>query len=146
MRATVSQAVPPSVPRETMAGTFGFFLHATLGIDREWKGNMQRRFDRKLWTLILSLLLACGTVSMPTYVRADLAGGDTNAPGAPPPDGGDPDWPTGGAPGRNMKAGPPKGANVPAQNAYEARTRWVTWMKWAIRVAYGSTWRVFFRV
>lgn len=108
---------------------------------------MQRRFDRKLWTLILSLLLAWGSLSGPTYVRADVAGGETSVPSAPPPDGGDPDWPNAGGPsGKNLKPGPTKGANGPAQDAYQARTRWVTWMKWVIRVAYGSTWRVFFRV
>jgi hypothetical protein len=115
-------------------------------MNREWKGNMQRRFDRRLWTLILSMLLACGSLSVPTYVRADLAGGENNSPGTPPPDGGDPDWPTSPPTGRNMKAGPPKGVNGPSRDAYQARTSWVMWMKWTIRVAYGSTWRVFFRV
>lgn len=128
-----------------MAGTFGIFCKKHLGMNREWKGNMQRRFDRKLWTLILSLLLACGSVSVPTYVRADLAG-DIGPSGPPAPDAGDPDYPAG--PKGNMnKVGPPKGANNPSQDASAFRaSRWVMVMKWAIRVAYGSTWRVFFRV
>ena len=105
---------------------------------------MQRRFDRKLWTLILSLLLACGSVSVPTYVRADLAG-DSPPAGPPAPDAGDPDYPA-GPKGNLTKVGPPRGVNNPARDSFAARTSWVTWLKWTIRVAYGSTWRVFFRV
>jgi len=106
---------------------------------------MQRRFDRKLWTLILSLMLACGALSAPTYVRADLAG-DSPPAGPPAPDAGDPDYPQ-GPKGNMSKVGPPKGANNPSADGYVSRTsRWVTWMKMVIRVAYGSTWRVFFRV
>ena len=126
-----------------MAGTFGFFVakHSY----REWKGNMQRRFDRKLWTFILTLLLACGSVSVPTYVRADLAG-DAPPSGPPAPDAGDPDSPQGPKPAAS-KVGPPKGANNPAADTYAPpASRWALWMKWAIRVAYGSTWRIFFRV
>lgn len=104
---------------------------------------MQRRIDRRLWTLILSLLLlGGGSFSLPTAVRADFAPGDTSTP--PPPEGGDPDWPDRPT-GRQVKQGPPKGAGSPAQ-AYQARTSWVTWMKWTIRVAYGSIWRVISRV
>ncbi len=115
-------------------------------MNREWKGNMQRRFDRRLWSLILALFLACGSLSVPTYVRADLAGGEGNTPGAPGPDAGDPDFPQ-GPKGNMTKVGPPKGANNPSQDLFPSRSsQWVTWMKWAIRVAYGSTWRVFFRV
>src|SRR5689334_3970689 len=140
MRATASRRFPPESPREIMAGTFGFSCHTHLGLNREWKGNMQRRFDRKLWTLILSLLLACGSVSVPTYTRADVASGG-DVPGNPPPDAGDPDWPASPPAGRNLKPGPGKGANTQTQGGYQARTNWVTWMKLVIRMAYGSTWR-----
>ena len=114
-------------------------------MNREWKGNMQRRFDRRLWPFILSLLLACGSVSVPTHVRADIAAGG-DAPGTPPPDAGDPDWPTSPPPSRNVKPGPGKGAISPIPSASPTRANWVTWLKWTIRMAYGSTWRVFFRV
>ena len=105
---------------------------------------MQRRFERRLWTFILTLLLlGGGAPSLPTAVRADMASGETSPP--PGPDAGDPDWPTkptGSAP----KVGPPRGVNQPAHDTYASRTsQMVLWMKWTIRVAYASTWRLFFR-
>ena len=105
---------------------------------------MRRRFDRRLWTLILSLLLlGGGSLSLPTYLRADQAPSDP-AP-TPPPDGGDPDWPQ-GPQSKSPKPGPSRGAGNPTGDSYAARnSRMVQWMKWTFRVAYGSTWRIFFR-
>ena len=113
-------------------------------MNREWKGNMQRRFDRRLWSLILSLLLLGGSMAAPTYVRADFAPGEPGTP--PPPEGGDPDWPDNKPTGKSVKVGPPRGVSSPVAGGITPRTHWVTWVKWTIRVAYGSTWRVFFRV
>jgi hypothetical protein len=111
---------------------------------RERKGNMQRRFERRLWTLILTLLLlGGGSVSLPTAVRADFAPGETGNP--PAPDAGDPDFPQ-GPKGGMTKVGPPRGVNSPTGETYVSRTgRMVLWMKWTFRVAYASTWRIFFR-
>ena len=113
-------------------------------MNREWKGNMQRRFERTLWTLILSLLLlGGGSLSLPTAVRADYAG--EPIPGTPAPDSGDPDFPQGPKPA-SSKLGPPRGVNTPTGDTYASRTsRMLQWMKWTLRVAYGSTWRFFFR-
>ena len=105
---------------------------------------MRRRFDRRLWTLILSLLLlGGGSFSLPTYVSADSAPRDPVAP--PPPDGGDPDWPT-GPQNKSPRPGPARGAGNPTGDSYAARQgRMVLWMKWTFRVAFGSTYRIFFR-
>lgn len=105
---------------------------------------MQRRFERTLWTVILSLLLlGGGSLSLPTVVRADYAPGDTSTP--PTPDSGDPDFPQ-GPKGGTTKVGPPKGVNTPSGETYVSRTsRMVQWMKWTFRALSASTWRIFFR-
>ena len=115
-------------------------------MDREWKGHMRRRFDRRLWTLILSLfLIGGGSLSLPGAVRADITPTDP-APG-PPPDGGtgDPDWPQG--PARSPKPGPTRGASNPSrENSQARRGGMLQWMKWSFGVVYGSIYRILFRV
>ena len=114
-------------------------------MNREWKGHMRLRFDRKLWTLILSLiLLGGGSLTSPPQVRADFAPGEP-APPAPPDGGiGDPDWPQ--SPGRQMKPSTKGGGHAtPAGNITRPRG-FAMWMKWSFRVAYGSIYRLIFRV
>ena len=106
---------------------------------------MLRRFERRLWALILSLfLIGAGTTMSPPRVQADYVPGETVPP---PPDGGagDPDWPQ--SPGRQMKSPTPKGGG----RAIPVRDTSLTggmrmWMKWSFRVAYGSIYRLIFRV
>lgn len=135
---------PCYLPANRWLARSGFLVAKQHGMNREWKGHMRRRFDRRLWTLILSLLLVGGaSLTSPTFVRADLASGESQ-PAAPPPDGGDPDWPQ-GPQGKSPKPAPTRGAGSSAGDSYRARNIRIQWVKWALRVAYVSTYRIFFR-
>lgn len=111
------------------------------------KGNMQRKAQNRLWTLILMLLL-CGAGLAPAtrVARADVSPTDP-IPGAPPgdPQAGDPD-----APGNNKGLPNPnahRGAASPAIRVTTAPQQG-TFGIWLLRLRMGfaAFYRILFRI
>jgi hypothetical protein len=108
---------------------------------------MRRKAHKRLWTLILTLILCtANVVSLPTSVRAGVTPGETAPPGPPSPGAGDPDVPVGSAPA--PKAGTPRGFNQGAAQqdiAAARRGQLSVWMM-KVRMAFAASFRVFFRI
>jgi len=131
-----------------MACTFGFFwtppseAWTELGMQ---KGNMRRKAQNRLWTLILMLsLCGAGMASATRVARADQSPVDP-IPGAPPgdPQAGDPDAPGGGK--SLPKPGSGRGASSQPSYRNVSPGMFGMWML-RLRMAFAAVYRVWFRI